>query len=555
MTTEIQNLKWNIQDIDRSAQAAIGIRDYVEKLEAMAALARRAAEDVVKRGEIVEKNGDMVYKGVARVEAIVGRSDGRVIITAKYGDRTTAVELEGMERFAIFANLAAIAVRDDPNFYRGYMLHRTSSAIQAADRLFMWGALMPGKYVIDVRRVYISRDALSPWFLARSLFGQNSLRTIMASPIHRTILRAAMDLGGLDGDRVLVIAWLLISAIFNTPEGGRPSDGLSELAKRLAVKGGKPEEEYKIALEPLRPHIKELDAILGPISRGDKAFLAAKMADYSGRIVGDRAAIPINMKAKIILDGIEIDMADIFEAAAKAFSTRGGLYRHLIFAGISPVKGPAIKAAAREMNELIKYGDPIEVAGIIEITPVEVGEVAVKITPENLEEVLRGFKGLYYTHLRLIINGKKYDFLCMRGRYGRLAFMTRATAELEGMFGERRNKKIEFGVERMKALAMTYEAYAVRRAKKGEAMWPVKIKYKGTTIELKMTYIADRRRLQRISNGGRIEAVVDGKPVEIDLADIRERRGLGGIIAEALDAAGVKWHVGSKHFYIRLLKI
>ncbi|MBP1449346.1 MAG: epoxyqueuosine reductase QueH, partial [Thermoproteus sp.] len=81
-------------------------------------------------------------------------------------------------------------------------------------------------------------------------------------------------------------------------------------------------------------------------------------------------------------------------------------------------------------------------------------------------------------------------------------------------------------------LSAGVEAYAVRRAKRGEAMWRLEITYRGVTIVLKMTYNERRKRLEKKSRTGKIEVFVreEGAPEdkrELDLkllVDIKEGR-------------------------------
>ncbi|MBP1449535.1 MAG: hypothetical protein JZD41_05955, partial [Thermoproteus sp.] len=76
------------------------------------------------------------------------------------------------------------------------------------------------------------------------------------------------------------------------------------------------------------------------------------------------------------------------------------------------------------------------------------------------------------------------------------------------------------------------KAYAVRRAKRGEAMWRVEITYRGMTMELRMSYDERDGVLRKHSKTGEIEVIYKdvgargaGKRVELDLgllAAIRE---------------------------------
>ncbi|MBP1449847.1 MAG: hypothetical protein JZD41_07585 [Thermoproteus sp.] len=204
-------------------------------------------------------------------------------------------------------------------------------------------------------------------------------------------------------------------------------------------------------------------------------------------------------------------------------------------------------------EELVEYGEPVIYKGggvEIKITPVKAKEKSVPITPENLEEIWKGFESGYYTHLRLVIGGEKHDFVAVRSKKGE---RVNITFKIRGEKARKLTEKLrELGldesVDLLELLNKGVELYAVRKPKKSEVMWPVEITYKGMTMALKMTYDERNNRLEMRGRTGKIKAIVyeegaaEGKPVELDLdllAAIKEGRDCGNCLekwlAEALD--------------------
>ncbi|MBP1449890.1 MAG: hypothetical protein JZD41_07805, partial [Thermoproteus sp.] len=374
-----------------------------------------------------------------------------------------------------------------------------------------------------MRRVRATEEGLSPEIEISSHFSWGGINKIEKSPIHGLVLKLARELASgekLNVDKVLAASWLMISAILNTPDGKRPSEGLAVLVE----KGVLP----RAAFDRLRPIFEELDALLGTVSRIDKAYLVGKMVDYDGDIEGDL----LRVKAEAIkgmaieLGGVKISMADLAEAAARAFWKEGGWSGdHLYFGparealefkidGEAPLKAPAFKAIAAlivqktweeadelRRKDLVEYGEPIKykIGGVeVEITPAKAKEgEQTPIARKNLEEVWRGFEAGKYTHLRLAVGGEVYDLVDI----GRDA----AKFQIRGEGAQKLEKALkELGLEDVKRTPGGYlyldyehleallkrgvEAEAVRKAKKGEAMWRVEITYGGVTIVLEMTY-------------------------------------------------------------------
>ncbi|MBP1448924.1 MAG: hypothetical protein JZD41_02740, partial [Thermoproteus sp.] len=337
--------------------------------------------------------------------------------------------------------------------------------------------------------------------------------------------------------------------------------------------------KYRKALERLRPLLEELDALLGSVSRKDKVQLVGKIVDYDGNV--EEGLLRVSAEAikemPIELGGVKIRMADVAEAAAKAFSEKGGWHfwidkegkLHIGKLSLGPAKdipelkvdkeaplkavdAPAYKAVAAliaqetrkgadelRRKDLVKHGEPIKY---------KIGEVEIKITPAKameeltpitrLEEVWKGFEVGKYTHLRLVVRGEEYDLL---GKVkSRSAGRVNVEFEIRGE-GARRLAEALKGLglkdvkrtpggylyldyEHLKALLdKGVEAEAVRRAKRGEAQWRLEITYGGVTIVLEMTYNERRNRLEKKSRTGKIKAIVyeegaaEGERVELDL--------------------------------------
>ncbi|MBP1449381.1 MAG: hypothetical protein JZD41_05155, partial [Thermoproteus sp.] len=302
---------WELHTIDEGAREAKNLpqyKEYIERLEKIADLLKTAAKKLVEeaeregRGSVrwIKGRPYIAYEGPvelsAQVEHVTRGGKKYAVIEAKYGEKTARVELEVGKYWhsGLLHNLAAIATDDARVFYKGQVLHRTTSPMQAAERLMAWALSMPGEYKIMVRHVRATEEGLSPSIEIWSHFGQGGLAKIeRESPIHRLVLKLARELAGgekLNVDKVLAASWLLASAILNTPDGGRPSEGLAVLAERMAeatarriawemaAREGKRkaddevmerarrivreqglEGKYRKALERLRPLLEELD--------------------------------------------------------------------------------------------------------------------------------------------------------------------------------------------------------------------------------------------------------------------------------------------------------
>ncbi|MBP1449642.1 MAG: hypothetical protein JZD41_06510, partial [Thermoproteus sp.] len=309
------------------------------------------------------------------------------------------LELRDLHR--LLHNLAAIMTDDARVFYKGQVLHRTTSYFQAAERLLMWALFMPGDYKIMVRRVHATEDGLSPEIVISSHFGQGGLEKIeRESHIHRLVLRLAKELAGgkkPSVNEVLAAAWLLGSAILSTPDGKKPSEGLAVLAERGVLPG--------IAFDRLKPIFEELDkdekdGRLGTVSRADKAQLVGKLVDYDGYI--KEGLLWVKAKAikemPIELGGVKIRMADLAEAAAKAFWREGGWSGNLLYFGpakdipeLESVDAPTFKAMAaliaqetrRKVSELRRK----ELVEHVELRRYEIDGGEIKIlAPKTKEE-------------------------------------------------------------------------------------------------------------------------------------------------------------------------
>ncbi|MBP1449444.1 MAG: hypothetical protein JZD41_05480, partial [Thermoproteus sp.] len=478
-----------------------------------------------------------------QVEHVTRGNKTYAVIEVKYGDRVARVELniEELRRAGLLHNLAAIMTDDQREFYKGYVLHGTSSYFQAAERLLMWAIFMPGEYKITVRRVYATKEGLSPQIEIESRFGLGGIEKIEKSLIHRLVLRLARELAGGENlnevkdaaSKILAASWLMISAILNAPEGGRPSEGLAVLVEKGVLPG--------IALDRLRPIFEELDALLGAVSRKDKAYLVGKMVDYDGSV--NKGLLKVGAKKikkmTIELDGVEIHMADVAEAAAEAFWKEGGWSGDMLYFG--PAKGvpelddvPTLKYFAMLMEqkthkeakelrqkdlvsrvELAMYKGSEAKFKIIAAKAKE-GE-RVPITRKNLEKIWKGFKDGKFTHLRLVVGGEKYELSSISENGMRFTIGGERAQKLAEALKEELKLNVEptsngylylYREDLEALLSKGVEAYAVRKAKKGEAMWRVEITSKGRTIALEMTYIERQNRLQKGSSTGKIEATI-----------------------------------------------
>ncbi|MBP1449619.1 MAG: hypothetical protein JZD41_06395 [Thermoproteus sp.] len=285
----------------------------------------------------------------------------------------------------------------------------------------------------------------------------------------------------------------------------------------------------------------------------------------------------------IELGGVEIRMADVAEAAAKAFSEEGGWSGYLLSLGPArkaleleadekaPLNAPTIKAMTALMAEL-RRKELVEhvVLRRYEIDGGEIKIIAAKakegeqtpIARENLKEIRREFKIGKYTHLRLVVRGEEYELLydderfAIRGEEAQK--LKKALEELGLDVKMTSGNRLYLGYERLEALLNKgVEAYAVRRAKKGEAMWRLEITYGGVTMVLKMTYDERLNRLEKVNRTGKIEATIyeegasEGKSAVLDLdllaaaggncKDCLEKR-----LAEAFTIAsekGFRWSV------------
>ncbi|MBP1450063.1 MAG: hypothetical protein JZD41_08750, partial [Thermoproteus sp.] len=323
-----------------------------------------------------------------------------------------------------------------------------------------------------------------------------------------------------------------------------------------------------------------------------------KLVDYDGYV--KRGRLWVRAKAikemTIELDGVKIRMADLAEAAAKAFSKEGGWSGNWLDFGPArkalelkadeeaPLKIPAFKAIAAliaQKADELRRKDLVE---HVELRRYEIGEVEVKIMATKareesvqiaqLEAIWREFKIGKYTHLRLVIGGEEYELLYSGGRFtitGEEAQKLKKALEELGLDVKLTSDgRIRFGYKRLEALLNKgVKAYAVRRAKMGEAMWRLEITYEGMTIVLEMSYNEHGNRLEKLSRTGKIEATIyeegasEGKRVELDLdllaaagrncKDCHERR-----LAKTFTIAsekGFKWSVtgrGKKHLYVYL---
>ncbi|MBP1449423.1 MAG: hypothetical protein JZD41_05375, partial [Thermoproteus sp.] len=561
---------WELHTIDEGAREAKNLpqyKEYIERLEKIADLLKAAAKELVEEAER-EGKGDIkwikgrpyiAYEGPVKLSAqvehvtrgdrtyaLVAVGDEEAVkeivglwkeganeekleqVAKKYGDKVAWVvlEVEELKRSALSHNLAAIATDDARDFYTGRILHITTNPVQAAERLLMWALFMPGEYKITVRYVYATEEGLSPSIEMESRFSRGGIEKIEGkSPIHGLVLRLAKELAGReklkrdDTDKILAASWLMISAILNTPDGGRPSEGLAILVEKVALP--------RAAFDRLRPILEELDALLGPVSREDKAYLVGKMVDYDGYIKEGFLRVRAE-KIKgmpIELDGVEIRMADVAEAAAKAFWMEGGWSGNELYFGPArealefkvdeeaPLKAPAFKAIAAlivqktweeadelRRKDLVEYGEPIKykIGGVeVEITPAKAKEgEQTPIARKNLEEVWRGFEAGKYTHLRLAVGGEVYDLVDIGRDAAKFQIRGEGAQKLEkalkglGLDVKRTpGGYLYLDYEHLKALLdKGVEAEAVRRAKRGEAQWRLEITYGGVTIVLEMTY-------------------------------------------------------------------
>ncbi|MBP1448553.1 MAG: hypothetical protein JZD41_00820 [Thermoproteus sp.] len=174
------------------------------------------------------------------------------------------------------------------------------------------------------------------------------------------------------------------------------------------------------------------------------------------------------------------------------------------------------------------------------ITPAKAREELTPIT--QLEEIWKGFEDRRYTHLKLVVGGEEYELL---GKVrGRSAGRARVEFQIKGKEARELAKALRgLGLEDVEPTPSGYlylyreglealldkgvEAYAVRKAKRGEAMWRVEITYRGVTIALKMTHDELHRTLRKQSKSGRIEILFNGSETALDLgllAAIREGR-------------------------------
>ncbi|MBP1448789.1 MAG: hypothetical protein JZD41_02065, partial [Thermoproteus sp.] len=615
---------WELHTIEESARIVDEhlpqYREYIERLRRIADLLKAAAEKLVEeaekegKGSIRWMNGrpHIAYEGSVELSVQVEHvtRDGRkyAVIEVKYGERTARVELEVEElrRSALLHNLAAIATDDVRKFYEGRVSHNTASPVQAAERLAMWALFMPGEYKITVRYVYATEEGLSPDIEISSRFGWGGIEKVENSPIHRLVLKLARELAGVENlkeaenatNYILAASWLIISAILNAPGGGRPSEGLAALAE----KGVLP----RAALNRLRPIFEELDRALGSISRADKAYLVGKIVDYDGSV--DKGLLLVSAEKikemPVELSGVKIRMADVALAAAKALSEEGrwsgnqlslGPAREVLELKVDEevsLKIPAFKAMAalmaQEMREEVDELRRKELVEYVELASYKVDGLEIKIfaakakeelTPirqENLKEIWREFKIGKYTHLRLIVRYKEYELLYRGGMFEIRGEGARKLAKaLEGLGLDVKltsDGRLYLGYERLeKLLSAGVKAYAVRKAKMGEAMWHVEITYEGVTMALEMSYDERNIRLKKRSETGKIEVIVyeesaaKGERAELDLdllADIKEGRAdcgdcLEKWLAEAFAVAsewGFRWSVISdrKYLYVYL---
>ncbi|MBP1448624.1 MAG: hypothetical protein JZD41_01205, partial [Thermoproteus sp.] len=600
---------WELHTIDESAREVKNLpqyKEYIERLEKIADLLKTAAKKLVEeaeregKGDIKWINGRpyIAYEGPVKLSAQVEHvtRDGRkyAVIEVKYGEKTARVELEVEElrRAGLLHNLAAIATDDAREFYEGRVSHKSASYLQAAERLLMWAIFMPGEYKMTAKYVHVTEDGLSPDIEISSRFGQGGLAKIeKESPIHRLVLKLAKELAGGEDlhnvenvtDKILAASWLLASAILSTPDGGRPSEGLAVLAKKGVLPGA--------AFDRLRPILEELDALLGPVSREDKAYLVGKMVDYDGYIKEGHLRVRAEKieGMPIELGGVEINMADVAEAAAKAFSKEGGWSGNELSFGpakdVPELKAiPAFKAMAAliaqkadelRRKELVEHVElrRYEIdGGEIKIMAPKTKEESVQIA--QLEAIWREFKIGKYTHLRLVVRGEEYELFYSGGRFairGKEAQKLKKALEKLGLDVKMTSDgRLYLGYKRLEALLSAgVKAYAVRKAKMGEAMWRLEITYGGAAIELKMTYDERNNCLIKFSRTGKIkvfireEGAAEGKR-ELDLkllADIKEGRNckdcLEKRLAEAFAAAsekGFSWSVTNdrKYLYIYL---
>ncbi|MBP1449620.1 MAG: hypothetical protein JZD41_06400, partial [Thermoproteus sp.] len=290
----------------------------------------------------------------------------------------------------------------------------------------------------------------------------------------------------------------------------------------------------------------------------------------------------------IELGGVEINITDVAEAAAKAFSEKGGWSGGYLYFGPAkealeleadegaPLKTPAYKAMAaliaQEMRdkadelrrkELVEhvelYRREID-GGEIKIMAPKTKEESVQIT--QLEEIWKEFKDRKYTHLRLVVRGEEYELLYSGGRFAITGEKAQKLAKaLRGLGLDVKvtpSGYLYLRYEHLEALlSKGVEAYAVRKAKMGEAQWRMEITREGVTIALEMTYDKRENRLVKGSRTGKIEAIIyeegasEGKRVELDLGLLAAAGGncedcLEKRLAEAFTIAsekGFRWSV------------
>ncbi|MBP1448976.1 MAG: hypothetical protein JZD41_03015, partial [Thermoproteus sp.] len=294
-------------------------------------------------------------------------------------------------------------------------------------------------------------------------------------------------------------------------------------------------------------------------------------------------------KIPIELDGVEINIADVAEAAAKAFWREGRWSGNEL--SLCPVEEvpelesvdvPAYKAMAALMAELRRK----ELVEHVELASYKVDGLEIKIlapkakeggqTPiAQLEEIWKDFKIGKYTHLRLVVGGEEYELFYSGGKFtirGEEAQKLKKALEKLGLDVKMTSDgRLYLGYERLeKLLSAGVEAYAVRKAKMGEAMWRLEMTYRGVTMALKMSYDGRNSRLEKLSRTGKIEATIyeedasEGKRVELDLdllaaaggncKDCPEKR-LAEAFTIASEKLGFRWSVTGervKNLYVYL---
>ncbi|MBP1448730.1 MAG: hypothetical protein JZD41_01755 [Thermoproteus sp.] len=290
-------------------------------------------------------------------------------------------------------------------------------------------------------------------------------------------------------------------------------------------------------------------------------------------------------KIKLAINGIEIEQM-IKDKRVELVIDAQGAHITLIIetreaqGGQSGIEMGKIKEQDRRKKkkkvsdrDVVEYGEPIEYKanGVeVKITPARPKEVEVTpITQESLEEIWSKYKNGEYTHLRLIVNGEQYDLVADAKKQVRVVFVISGKNALKlakalGQEGKLTSGGFfRFGRSYLaELLRKGVKAYAVRRAKMGDAMWPVEIIYKGRKIMLEMSY--HNYHLMKDSNNGVIDVIecdgsgcknagiglellADIKTGTSSCAECREKW-----LAEALNAAGLKWYVRGDRLYVHL---